>query len=173
MAIQESRINPENITPVKAPLWAWSAATFFGIGHLRPGPGTWASLSALLLWWSLARLISASLQPWVAVGIVVVVTLVGIPAATLVARGAGRKDPSQVVVDEVAGQMIALIGVPLFWKPLLAGFILFRVFDIIKPPPLRRLERMPDGMGIMMDDLGAGFYALVLMQLMLRFGILG
>jgi len=173
MALQENRTNPANISPVKAPLWAWSAGTVFGIGHLRPGPGTWASVTAVLLWWSLGRLAPASVQPWIALAIAIAVTLIGIPASALVARGAGREDPSQVVVDEVAGQMITLIAAPLMWKPLLAGLILFRAFDIIKPPPLRRLERLHGGFGIMADDVGAGVYAFIVMQLMLRFGILG
>jgi phosphatidylglycerophosphatase A len=97
------------------------------------------------------------------------VTLLGIPTSTVVARESGIKDPGFVVIDEVAGQMIALIGVPLHWKYLLAGFILFRSFDIVKPFPLRRLERLPGGTGIMLDDVGAGLYALVLLQVWLHF----
>jgi phosphatidylglycerophosphatase A len=99
----------------------------------------------------------------------VVVTLIGIPAATQVARAAGLKDPQFVVIDEVAGQLVALIAVPLAWKTFLAGLILFRVFDILKPPPVRWLERLPEGTGIVVDDLGAGLYALALMHLLLRF----
>ncbi len=173
MALPKSPIDPDNLTPVKAPLWAWSVATVCGVGHLRPAPGTWGSLTAVLLWWSLGRLAPSAAQPWIALAVAIVVTLVGIPAATLTARGAGRKDPSQVVIDEVAGQMIALIGAPLSWKPLLAGFILFRAFDILKPPPVRQLERLPEGTGIVLDDVGAGIYALIVMQLLSRFsGIL-
>jgi phosphatidylglycerophosphatase A len=150
--------------PAKAPLWAWSVATVCGIGHLRPGPGTWGSLTAVLLWWSLGRLTPVAAQPWIAAAVALIVTIIGIPAATLVARGAGRKDPQQVVIDEVAGQTIALIGAPLSWKPLLVGFILFRAFDMIKPPPVRQLERLPEGTGIVVDDIGAGIYALIIMQ---------
>jgi phosphatidylglycerophosphatase A len=94
----------------------------------------------------------------------------GIPAATRVARESGINDPSFVVIDEVAGQMIALIAAPVRWKTLLAGFILFRAFDIMKPPPLRRLEKIPGGRGIMLDDVGAGLYALACLQLALHFG---
>ena len=97
------------------------------------------------------------------------VTLIGIPTSTVVARESGRKDPGFVVIDEVAGQMIALIGAPLNWKYLLVGFILFRSFDIVKPFPLRRLEQLPLGTGIMMDDVGAGLYAWVLLQAFERF----
>ena len=74
--------------------------------------------------------------------------------------------------DEVAGQLIALIGAPLHWKSMIAAFILFRAFDILKPFPLRRLERLPEGIGIMFDDVGAGLYALAIMQALLHFGIL-
>jgi phosphatidylglycerophosphatase A len=101
-----------------------------------------------------------------------VIALIGIPAATRVARASGLKDPQFIVIDEVAGQLVALIGVPLGWKSFLAGLILFRVFDILKPPPVRQLERLPEGIGIVVDDLGAGLYALVVIHLLLHFGLL-
>jgi phosphatidylglycerophosphatase A len=100
------------------------------------------------------------------------VILVGIPAATQVARGSGIKDPQFVVVDEVAGQLIALIAVPLTWKSFLAAFIFFRAFDILKPPPVRQLEALPGGAGIMLDDVAAGLYALAVVHLFLHFGLL-
>jgi phosphatidylglycerophosphatase A len=140
-------------------------ATFFGIGHLRPGPGTYASAVTVLLWWAGARLIDARWQLFAGVVVALVVTLLGIRPSTVVARESGLKDPGFVVIDEVAGQLIALIAVPLDWKYLLAGFILFRGFDITKPFPLRRLEVLPEGIGIMMDDVGAGLYALFLLQI--------
>jgi len=77
-----------------------------------------------------------------------------------------------VVIDEVAGQLIALIAVPLAWKTFLAGFILFRAFDIVKPPPVRQLEKLPEGAGIVLDDVAAGIYALLIMQLLLHFSLL-
>jgi phosphatidylglycerophosphatase A len=101
-----------------------------------------------------------------------VAVLVGIPAATRVARAASLKDPQFVVIDEVAGQLIALIAVPVSWKSLLLGFILFRGFDIVKPWPLRQLENLPEGFGIVLDDVGAGLYALAIMQIALHFGLL-
>ncbi len=100
------------------------------------------------------------------------VTLIGIPAATQVARGFGIKDPQFVVIDEVAGQLVALIAVPLAWKSFLASFILFRVFDILKPPPVRQLEALPEGTGIVLDDIAAGLYALIVVHLFLHFGLL-
>jgi len=108
----------------------------------------------------------------VAIGLAVAVTLIGIPAATQVARGSGTKDPQFVVIDEVAGQLVALIAVPLAWKSFLVGFILFRIFDIVKPPPVRQLEALPEGAGIVLDDVAAGFYALGVMHLFLHFGLL-
>ena len=149
--------------------FSWLIATFFGIGHLRPGSGTWAAGATVLLWWGASRSIPAA---WLLPAIVIAsaaVTLIGIPVSTVVARESGVKDPGFVVIDEVAGQLIALIGVPLDWKYLLVGFILFRSFDIVKPFPLRRIERLPGGTGIMLDDVGAGLYALVLLQLWLHF----
>jgi phosphatidylglycerophosphatase A len=118
-----------------------------------------------LLWAALARSLSPSLRTPVAILLAVLVTLIGIPAATRVARGTGRKDPQFVVIDEVAGQLVALIAVPLAWKSFLAGFILFRAFDIVKPPPVRQLEAIPDGAGIVLDDIAAGLYALVAVHL--------
>lgn len=77
-----------------------------------------------------------------------------------------------MVIDEVAGQLITFVAVPLSWKSLLAGFILFRGFDILKPPPVRQLERLPGGAGIVLDDVAAGLYALALMHVLLHFGVL-
>ena len=155
-----------------APKWAWIIATFFGSGFGKPGPGTWASVATAALWFGLGRFAANSVQPICTTAAALLATLIGIPAATRVARALGRKDPSQVVIDEVAGQMIAFIFVPLNWHNILAALILFRAFDITKPFPIRRLEHLPEGTGIMLDDVGAGIYALVVMQLLLRFGVL-
>jgi phosphatidylglycerophosphatase A len=156
----------------KAPLWATLVATFFGAGRLKPGPGTWGSLATVIVWALVSSCIPAASRTWSTIAAASAITLIGIPAATLVARASAAKDPQFVVIDEVAGQLVALIAVPLAWKTFLAGFILFRVFDIWKPFPIRRLERLPEGTGIMVDDLGAGFYALAIMHLLLHFGLL-
>jgi phosphatidylglycerophosphatase A len=147
-------------------------ATFFGIGRLHPGPGTWGSVATVLLWSAVAYSLPLSWRTPVAIALAFLLTAVGIPAATRVARGSGIKDPQFVVIDEVVGQLIALIALPLAWKTLLAGLILFRAFDIIKPPPVRQLERLPDGTGIVLDDVAAGLYAFGAMHLLLHFGIL-
>jgi phosphatidylglycerophosphatase A len=156
----------------RAPGWATLVATFFGVGRLRPGPGTWGSAATVILWWLLGHRIAPTWQPWTAAVLALVAVMVGIPAATQVARASGRKDPQFVVIDEVAGQLITLIAAPIAWQSLLLGFILFRVFDIVKPPPVRQLERLPEGVGIVVDDVGAGLYALAVMQIVLHFGLL-
>lgn len=170
-----STVKSQTELPVKssAPRWATLVATFFGAGRLRPGPGTWGSLATVMLWWLIGSRIPAALQAPVIFALLVLSVAIGIPAATLEARGCGREDPSHVVIDEVAGQLLTLIAAPIGWKPLLAGFILFRAFDIWKPWPIRSLERLPEGTGIVVDDLGAGVYALIVLQLLLHFGLLG
>lgn len=141
--------------------WAWTVATFFGAGLGKPGPGTWGSVAAVLLWaaacWGLHPGASALLLILLA-GIALSV-LLGVPAATIAARESGRKDPGFVVVDEVAGQWIALIGSPADWRHALLALVLFRIFDITKPFPVRQLEALPEGWGIVFDDLAAGLYA--------------
>jgi phosphatidylglycerophosphatase A len=147
--------------------WAWIVATFFGIGHLGPGPGTWASIATVALWRLLALGASSHLQ-LIAFLVAAAVIAIGIPASTRVARESGIKDPGFVVIDEVAGQMLPLIIAPLRWKYLLLSLILFRCFDILKPPPVRALERLPEGIGIVLDDLGAGIYSLLVVAAVMK-----
>ena len=155
-----------------APLWATLVATFFGIGQLKPGPGTWGSIATVILWALASFRIPGADRTWATAIAAAAVTLIGIPAATLVSRASVSKDPQFVVIDEVAGQLVALIAVPLAWKTFVSGLILFRVFDMWKSFPIRRLERLPEGTGIVVDDLGAGVYALIVMHLLLHFGLL-
>ena len=148
-------------------LWAWLIGTFFGAGLLKPGPGTYGSISAVLLWYAAAHLLHPAQIP-LAIGTAIaaiLATLIGIPAATIVARESGREDPSHVVIDEVAGQLIALIAIPADWQHAALSLSLFRLFDILKPPPIRQLERLPAGTGIMLDDVAAGLFALAVAQL--------
>ncbi len=149
---------------------AWLVATFFGAGFLRPGPGTYGSVAAVALWLAAAFLVhhntlTLSIVTAIAAGIA---TAVGIPAATRVANEAGREDPGFVVIDEVAGQWVALLLVPPLWPNALVALILFRFFDIFKPPPIRRFEALPGGLGIMADDLVAGGFALAAVHLILH-----
>jgi phosphatidylglycerophosphatase A len=152
--------------------WAWVLATFFGAGLLRLGPGTWGSLAAAAIWFFGLR--AAHLTEVHAMAATVagaaLVTLIGIPAATRVERESGRTDPGFVVIDEVAGQWLALTVAPLDWRYGIAAFVLFRIFDIAKPWPARQLEKLHGGTGIMLDDLAAGAYALGVMLLVKRWG---
>jgi phosphatidylglycerophosphatase A len=156
-------------TETRAPLWATLTATLFGTGYLRPGPGTWGSAVTVLLWGALAHWIPSKERTPLLIALAVLVIMIGIAAATQVCRASGKKDPQFVVIDEVGGQLIALIAVPLTWQSFLTGFILFRAFDIIKPAPVRQLERLPEGTGIVLDDVAAGIYALLVMQILFRF----
>ncbi|RXH55196.1 phosphatidylglycerophosphatase A [Granulicella sibirica] len=153
--------------PAQRTTWAWLVGTFFGAGLLKPGPGTYGSAAAVALWYAAAHVFHPA---HLAIGTTVaaiLATLIGIPAATIVARESGREDPGHVVIDEVAGQLIALIAVPADWPHAILSLLLFRLFDILKPPPVRQLERLPEGTGIMLDDVAAGLLALACTQLVL------
>ena len=155
-------------TPGPRTAWAWTIATFFGAGLGKPGPGTWGSVAAVLLWAGLVWGLHP--QPQILflvlmVGIVLSI-VVGVPAATIAARESGREDPGFVVVDEVTGQWIALLGCATDWRQMLAALVLFRLFDITKPFPVRNFEKLPEGWGIVFDDVAAGLYALLVMALL-------
>lgn len=156
---------PQNQNPAPIPKktkWAFAVATFFGAGRLKPGPGTWGSIAAVLLWAVTARAVHLSAPALLAVLCVgIALSLIfGVPAATIAARESGRHDPGFVVIDEVAGQWIALLFCPPDWAHGLVALVLFRFFDITKPFPIRRLEQLPAGWGIVFDDVAAGLYAL-------------
>jgi phosphatidylglycerophosphatase A len=142
-------------TPVRLP---FILATWFGCGYAPWAPGTAGSLAALL--------IAAALHRWAGFGslgfflLAAALFLPAVWAAGAVARLTKRKDPSIVVIDEVIGQWIALAGARAFnWKSGLLAFLLFRLFDIWKPPVVRQLEALPGGLGINADDVMAGAYA--------------
>ena len=142
-------------------LWAWTVATFFGAGLGKPGPGTWGSVAAVLVWAAFAwlRHPAPSTLLLALIGGIFLSVAAGVPAATIAARESGREDPGFVVIDEVAGQWIALLGSPTDWRHALIALVLFRLFDITKPFPARQLERLPGGWGIVFDDVAAGLYA--------------
>lgn len=148
--------------------WAWALGTFFGVGRMRPGPGTWGSGAAVGLWLLAARFAHLSRGQLAAATALAALatTLIGIPTSSIVAREAQTDDPGFVVLDEVAGQWIALIGATLHPADWLLAFLLFRIFDIVKPPPARQFDRMHSGFGIMMDDVAAGVYAWIVLYLL-------
>lgn len=144
---------------------AWLIATWFGCGKWPWGPGTAGSIGGLIAAWAVVSL--WAWQPWHFAVLAAALTPAGIWASTSAARQAGMEDPQTVVVDEVLGQWVTLAAAPAFeWKWVLAAFVLFRLFDITKPWPVRRFEALPEGTGIVADDLAAGVYgALVLLGL--------
>ena len=147
-----------------ATMFATTLATWFGAGFL-PAPGTAGSAAAILA--------AFALHHWLGIGqlgiglMAAVLFLPGVWASTRVARERNLKDPQIVVVDEVLGQWVTLAGAAtLNWQSFLAAFALFRLFDIWKPYPIRRLEKLPEGWGVVMDDLLAGVYGAVLLRLL-------
>jgi phosphatidylglycerophosphatase A len=160
--------------PAERSRGAWLLATCCGIGWLRPGPGTYASIAATLVWFAIAWALRPFTQAQIAIfffitlALAVLATAIGIPAATRVSQEADFSDPGFVVIDELAGAWIALLAacIPLAGWPISASgaivsLLLFRAFDIWKPWPVSALERLHGGMGIMLDDVAAGIYALI------------
>lgn len=137
---------------------AYVLSIWFGCGRFPKMPGTAGTLGAVPLY----LLLRQGGAPVVLLG-AAVITAVGVWASTQVVRRTGLKDPQIVCVDEVAGVLITLAAAPAHWQGLLAGVVLFRVFDQWKPFPARRAEQLPEGWGVMMDDVFAGLWgALVL-----------
>ena len=138
---------------------AFVFATGFGSGYSPSAPGTAGSAVGLLFVWMMSRL---SLPGQIVA--VVAVTLLAMAAADIVAHSLNLKDPGVIVADEIAGMMVTMIAIPLTLTSALLGFVLFRVMDVVKPPPARQFEKFKGGVGIVADDLMAGVYA----QLALR-----
>jgi phosphatidylglycerophosphatase A len=146
---------------------AEAIGTWFGCGYFPKGPGTAGSAGGL----AIAVLLSlfAGWPAWSFAVLAAALTPVGMWAAGQVARDKKLKDPQIVVVDEVLGQWITLSGATLLnWQTFLIGFVLFRLFDIWKPVPVRQLEKLPGGIGIVADDLMAGIYAAIALALVAR-----
>jgi len=140
--------------------FAKAFSTFFGAGFFPVAPGTFASLLTALLY---KYLLDRWALTWFG-ALIVMVFLSGVATAGAYAKELGRKDPRPIVIDEVCGQLITYIFVPGLWVNVAVGFFLFRVFDVIKPYPIRKLENLPRGWGIMADDVLAGVYSAVLLQ---------
>lgn len=132
-------------------------------GFFPIAPGTVGSAVGLLVWGGL-RTGGAGL--WTELAMAALLLFVGAWAATRAEASLGTTDPGPVVVDEVMGMCVTMVAAPFTWQAGLAGFVLFRVFDIVKPPPARQLERQHAGWGIMLDDLAAAGYAWALLALL-------
>ncbi len=136
-------------------------ATSLGVGYIPIASGTWGSAAGLLIW---AVLPSSTAVQAVAI---VVSFVAGSWAAGVAERYFGRTDPGEVVMDEVMGMLLTLFLTGVGWTGAIAGFFLFRLFDIIKPFPARRLEHLPGGIGVMADDAMAAIYANIVLRLAL------
>lgn len=149
---------------------AVTIATWFGCGYFPWGPGTIGALAGLLI--AIAAHFYLGVGRLGLLAVLLVLLAPAIWASTNTARIVAKSDPGIVVVDEVLGQWTTLLGAAVFnWKALLAGFILFRVFDIWKPWPVRQFEKLPGGTGIVADDLAAGIYAALILYIGGRFGL--
>lgn len=135
-------------------------STSLGIGYIGKGAGTVAAVACCFCWY-LAW--ASGYNPVAAIAITVFVTLIGIWSSTVVSRIWG-KDPSRVVIDEVAGMCISLLFIPVTVKYVVIALVLFRFFDIVKPLFIKKMEIFPGGWGIMLDDVLAGIYANILLQ---------
>ena len=144
------------------PVWLLMA-TFFYVGYLPIAPGTWASMVTAVLVYFIRPYWQAPF--YIQLIVIFAIFLVGIPAASHAEKHYDKKDPRPCVIDEVAGQMVSLLLIPHKIGLYIAAFFLFRLFDIVKPPPVRQLEKAPHGVGIMIDDIAAGLYALGVLHL--------
>jgi len=135
-------------------------ATCFKIGHLPIAPGTWGSLAAVIGWWLWLQY----LDPLVFIVLIITIFIIGVFATNIIIDHTGEKDPSRVVIDEVAGQWLGLLMLPDGALYIAGAFILFRFLDILKPWPIRQLEQFPKGWGVMLDDMLAGLLTLGLIQ---------
>ena len=136
------------------PLWAKVIATYLFSGYLPKAPGTWGTFLALPLVWVLYKLG----EPFYVVSLILI-TFFGVLASDIYSRLSGKKDPDEVVIDEVAGVLVLFLFVKPTFVNLILGAILFRFIDILKPPPVNWFEKLGGGLGIMADDLVAGLIA--------------
>ena len=137
-------------------------ATWFGCGYSPAAPGTAGSAAGILIAWLLIS--AAGLSPLFLIPLTAILTPLGIWAADVTARHLGKEDPGLVVIDEVLGQWLTAAAiVHPTWQSYVLAFALFRIFDITKPWPIRKLERLHGGLGIVADDLLAGIYGAVVL----------
>lgn len=152
-------------TPPTKRTWAVWVASAAGLGYSPYLPGTVGAIPGVALAWAIGQLDSLPLQ----VLAVASVSAIAVPICTLAARqGGGAKDPGWIVLDEIASLPITFFGIAMnSWRVVMVGFLLHRIFDIAKPPPVRQLERLSDGWGVMADDWAAGVYSNLALRLVL------
>ena len=159
--------DPSSIRKIRVQDYVALAIATCGVGYLPLAPGTFGSLISVAVFLLLVPIGTGTMLV-----MIVAVTAAGIWAGSRTEEISGRKDPGKVVVDEVAGQLIALLPLAIFayWSiwAVIVSFILFRFFDIVKPYPANRLQELHGGIGIMLDDLIAGVYAAVVISILIK-----
>ena len=136
-------------------------ATCFKVGYLPLAPGTWGSIFAILVWWVFLK----DIDPLIFGIIIILFFFIGIIVSNVIIDQNDNNDPSYIIIDELVGQWLALWILPDGYFYIIIAFILFRFFDIIKPWPIRFMEQLPKGLGVMCDDLAAGLITLILTQI--------
>jgi phosphatidylglycerophosphatase A len=143
---------------------ALAFATCLGVGYAPVAPGTFGSMVGLLIWALLPR------TPQVQGAVILLLLAAGIWSASTAERHFRSTDPSAVVIDEVMGMLVTLFMLPVEWVGASAGFLIFRLFDVVKLYPANRLERLHGGVGVMADDLMSGVYANLALRVLLAAG---
>ena len=140
-------------------------ASLFYVGFIPGMPGTYASIITALMFYSIYAA-TGSIRPEFHLGSVCLITLIGVLASAEIERSTGVEDPSYIVIDEVAGQLVTFLFLPLTGWNFFLGILAFRTFDIWKPYPIRKLERLGNGVGVMADDILAGIYGNIALQIL-------
>jgi len=138
-------------------------SSFFGLGFIPFAPGTFGSLAGVAIYYFLWR------KELIFYAVLFFLIMIGFAAAGRAERACGKKDPGFIVIDEVVGSMIAFILVSVNLINIIIVFALFRIMDVTKPFPIKRIEDMPSGFGIMLDDVVAGFYANIIFYVVFSF----
>ncbi|MBI4387935.1 MAG: phosphatidylglycerophosphatase A [Candidatus Omnitrophica bacterium] len=148
--------------------WQELTGNFFYLGRSPWFPGTVGSAAGLALI-VLINWLGGGKASLVHLAAVIVLFALGLQSSRSYVQEKLNNDPQEVVIDEVLGIFVTFLGMPIHWKSLLFGFVFFRVLDIWKPYPIKKLEKIPNGWGVMLDDVLAGVYANVILQILLRF----
>ncbi len=159
-------------------------ASCFGLGHLPVAPGTWGSLPVAIVFGLMCQLHASGISISIVMAALAIAgSIICVRFAPAAIAATGNTDPREVVADELAGQAVTFLAVPLsspeifssrqIWIITAGGFLLFRLFDIAKPWPIRRLEKLPEGWGVLADDLLAAVYAAIVLQIIIRLWIGG